>query len=82
MMRYAPKDHLELPQRHRPVMRWQGLAFGLLVMVPFWVLVAALLWTFLRSSSRFMTPAGIAGTGKHSDGHGARLIGADLPNGA
>ena len=48
MMRYTPKDHLELPQRHRPVMRWQGLAFGLLVMVPFWVLVAALLWTFFE----------------------------------
>ena len=49
MMHFAPKDYPELPQRPRPVMRWQGLAFGLLVMVPFWVLVAALLWAFLEN---------------------------------
>jgi hypothetical protein len=50
MMHHAPKDYPELPQRPRVVMRWQGLAFGLLVMVPFWVLVVALLWTFMGGS--------------------------------
>ena len=48
-MHHAPKDYPELPQRPRPVMHWQGLAFGLLVMVPFWVLVVALLWAFLEN---------------------------------
>ena len=47
MMDHAPKDYPELPRRHRPEMRWQGLALALLVTVPFWVLVAALLWAFL-----------------------------------
>ena len=46
-MDHAPKDYADLPQRPRSVVRWQGLAFGLLVMVPFWVLVAALLWMFI-----------------------------------
>ena len=43
MMDHAPKDYPELSQRPRSEIRWQGLAFGLLVTVPFWVLAAALL---------------------------------------